>query len=60
MRSSRYNINQVAELLGVSRRTVSRFRAAGELSPWICLGGRAVFPASTLNNFLDSRRIPAA
>jgi len=52
-----YSPAQVAKLLGVSRRTVVNYRDRGELRPWVCLAGRVLFPASTVNRFLDSRRI---
>jgi len=52
-----YSVNEVAELLRVSRRTVINYRARGELCPWVCLAGRVLFPASTINKFLESRRI---
>ena len=53
-----YTIDEVGQILGgVSRSTVDRYRSTGELSPWIALRGRVIFPASTINRFLKSRRI---
>jgi hypothetical protein len=54
-----YTAAQVAELLSVSRHTVINYRDRGELCPWICLAGRVLFPASTINKFLESRRVGA-
>jgi len=52
-----YTAAQVAALLSVSRNTVLNYRQRGELRPWVCLAGRVLFPASTINKFLDSRRV---
>lgn len=52
-----YGVNEVAELLHVSRGTVINYRDRGELCPWVCLSGRVLFPASTINKFLESRSI---
>jgi excisionase family DNA binding protein len=54
-----YSVKEVAELLRVSRNTVLNYRGRGELCPWVCLAGRVLFPASTINKFLESRRVGA-
>jgi excisionase family DNA binding protein len=55
-----YSPDQVAGLLGVTRRTVDNYRARGELVPFVALSGRILFPASTVNKFLESRSIGVA
>jgi len=52
-----YSGEQVADLLAVSERTVARYRERGELAPFVALAGRVLFPASTVNRFLESRRV---
>jgi excisionase family DNA binding protein len=52
-----YSVRQVCDLLQVSRGTVTNYRERGELRPWVCLSGRVLFPASTINRFLESRRV---
>jgi len=56
----RYSVDQVADLLTVSTQTIARYRESGLLLPAERLRGKWIFPASTINQFLASRRVAAA
>jgi hypothetical protein len=47
-------MGSVAKLLGTSKSTIERLRAAGKLGPWFYMGTRPYMKGSDIKRFIDS------